>query len=845
MSVNLLSDYLDYIIICSRYNISSHLLQEQELSNLIELDKKLSNEVYLDIIPLLQSVELVQLLLTNPEYVERFHDLAVQYPEIKNYGLISNLSKLLELMKKLNLSIEEYSNEELYKAITLHTDQFNKIESILFLYFIKSNFKIKDDMNLDLILSNFTKCIKVLSSSRNNKVEETCEFILLVDTISQKPYLFTSIHFTIFTDLCLSNLPTLLKALQNDYLLSMFTIFDNIGFTDQLYLTIDSVYKLSLSLNQDTFMMFTKIADCLTPENELLVDFLINWEKVDYSKNCIEIFYNKVSKTNLLDYTQILKNQMTFLSFLYKERYYDIILGLNNVSTACSDLIIYSLVNNKKRFLELLLMNSNISIENIGKYSILFCKDFYQKYFNLDSLDEKVFAKLLNILEKDIKIDKLETNRVYTLNEILLLKAQNDRYYSFYHMLNELPIDKRILITKQLKKYDLLGDNWDNNFEDKLELLASGLSEMTVYDWMHNKFNHIPELSILDTVKLIMLYKDYSELIDTLQTMVELNYLILNFKNIDSSFNFELLKKNFIQYDPLVKQLFTDLNLDNIFIDKYYNNIYQFWLNNGVNMYFKYKSRSDNRSLYFNNFKLIIKAELAGKFKEIKYYSGDLEKEILFPQIPETTIAGWKADLQYSNDQILIKECDDFFSIFNMGVTPVKTCLHYEEGSYFDCLIANFDSNKKLINIYEDNILIGHAILRFTKYTNKDIVIYQDLGFRDVTDTTIMIKEDITLFLEKVYFTNISRKLKDKCISNLLNFLKLKSEKMNRVNVLLSSYYDTYLEQHKDIVENTKYAIYIAHSKSDIQYLDSFNGITSRSDEGKYIPAKCYKISSM
>jgi hypothetical protein len=161
----------------------------------------------------------------------------------------------------------------------------------------------------------------------------------------------------------------------------------------------------------------------------------------------------------------------------------------------------------------------------MGKNSVLFAKEFYQKHFNIDSLDEKALAKILQVHKNSINMKLLEENRMYTLNEILLLKSTDERYYQFYHMLNDLHIDKRILLTKQLKKQHLLSNkNWDEQFNDRLSALAKHLSNKSLYDWLYQDFAHIKEIDALSVCKLLMLYDTHSNVIDNLQSMGEVKF---------------------------------------------------------------------------------------------------------------------------------------------------------------------------------------------------------------------------------------------------------------------------------------------------------------------------------
>lgn len=387
----------------------------------------------------------------------------------------------------------------------------------------------------------------------------------------------------------------------------------------------------------------------------------------------------------------------------------------------------------------------------------------------------------------------------------------------------------------------LSNENWDTRFDDRIHALAKQLSNKTLYDWLYQDFARIKGMDTPSLIKLLILYDTHSNVIQNLQTIGEVKFLLRSFNDIDDTFSLSELKQNFISFDTRLHDLFTDLSINSEFINMHYDNIYQFWLHDGVSIYFTYKQKNKDKLLR-SNLKLIVKAELAGKLKELKYYGDDLEKEIVYYDISKESKEAWIADTEFTQDDVTIKECDDFISIFELGVTPVKTCLHYEKGSYSHCLLSNFDSNKKLVNIFIDNVLVGRALLRLTKAVcNTDAKYTSDVSFTDVSSNVpSKEKEELVLFLEKAYFSGINEKKEALCVKHLLHFLQQKAGTMHITKIMFSTMYDKYMNLCAITdYSSTNCAVYISRSKSGVQYLDSFSGFNDISKEGKYIQTKC------
>lgn len=223
-----------------------------------------------------------------------------------------------------------------------------------------------------------------------------------------------------------------------------------------------------------------------------------------------------------------------------------------------------------------------------------------------------------------------------------------------------------------------------------------------------------------------------------------------------------------------------------------------------------------------------------GEFKKLKYYTNDLEKEINFVlnnlQIEEWT----NNNISISSGNIEVSEYDDFYHTMILGDKPMHTCLSYRNGAYNNCLLACFDSNKKILYAKVNGKIVGRAMVRLTKGKYQKNSKRKELSFVDleniVEEEDDYKEEKLTVFLEKPYINGIPETMQ-KIVQQM--FIKIVEEKAKKMNALLvlSNYYQS--ESLKDYL-STIYYIYISKSKSGSQYLDSLGGQAAVYDEGQY-----------
>lgn len=316
------------------------------------------------------------------------------------------------------------------------------------------------------------------------------------------------------------------------------------------------------------------------------------------------------------------------------------------------------------------------------------------------------------------------------------------------------------------------------------------------------------------------------------------------------------IQKDICLKDPEIQKVIELLGVNNDFITKNFENIMSFYTN-GLSTVVSTLSKklTGNGS---TNLPLIVKAELAGALKSIKYVQEDYQKEIQL-DVSDKQRMLWEKNFEKGNTC----EADDFETIIRIGENPVTTCQHWNSsGSYVQSILSNFDTNKKII-VHKDSSgkIDTRAILRLTKMTldrstalainkesRKSKYSNETFGFKDITNngsTTESInpieqKEELVLFLEVSYSYLNSNQAK---IANeeIIQLAQQKAKEMG-IKLVISKRYGDILagsDYLKNFTEEFCY-IYISKSKNGLQYLDSLSGQNTSSNSERYQDTTVY-----
>ncbi len=227
-------------------------------------------------------------------------------------------------------------------------------------------------------------------------------------------------------------------------------------------------------------------------------------------------------------------------------------------------------------------------------------------------------------------------------------------------------------------------------------------------------------------------------------------------------------------------------------------------------------------------------AELLGRFREVKYHKGDLEKEIAYP-VANGIEAAWKANTELTGIGLKAWEEDRFLPVMEIGEKPTRTCMSYRDGVYKECLLSCFDSNKKVVFMERNEKIVFRAMVRLTKGSfsgcegKKKAVEFVDLtGKKDSADD-VGGKEELVLFVERPYHKGLSDI--GQAVSLLVRMMQQKAAALH-ARLVFSKDYQPYLQGEPFV--KTKYYVYISASKNGNQYLDSLGRAATVSTSERY-----------
>lgn len=470
------------------------------------------------------------------------------------------------------------------------------------------------------------------------------------------------------------------------------------------------------------------------------------------------------------DWDNLFATYSGYINLLYGVRFKEI--DLSGVSAIQEDILIYAIIHNKKHFIRLVDEHTE-TFFSLPSNSVLFLEELYKEHLNLNELTERDLCECARMRQRRFLTKHLTPGRRYTFPELKALYDAPEAYVLFYHALTSDSQDYRLKILQQLRKRNLLSANLE---QQDLALLARYLDQKPLHDWLQEDFGHIRNLTAQDAVDLLIHLDRLQHLIFS---MMERTDVLLALKNLDALAQFDSiddLKREIIQVDSDWRSLAAAMKLSGEFQELYQSNIMAFICNNGAHIAEAYRQSLD--SVQHDGFLRVVKAELMGQLRELKYFEGDLQRELDF-SLPHQAETSWKRNLHMERNGVQTGEYDDFFSTMLLGVRPYPTCLAYDSGAYRECLLSSFDSNKKILYAAREGKTVGRAFLRLTK------------GRLTGADQS----------------------------GSQFAFVDL-------VNVTSSREGTSFMQ--------TRFDIYISKSKAGMQYLDSLDGQATASSEGSY-----------
>ena len=524
---------------------------------------------------------------------------------------------------------------------------------------------------------------------------------------------------------------------------------------------------------------------------------------------------------------EILCNQLSYLNALYAGRLH---LDFNAVRQFQFSILIYAVEHRKKHFLELVDQNSEVFL-SLGRYSLLFEPGFCE-HCNINSLTLKNLKASDSVNRSDSFFTLLEEGQQYTFEEMYQLWHQKEVYVRLYTMLTPLSIDQRLLTLRQLIKRDLVSQYTG---DAELEQLGKCLLERPFSEWYRGSFGHICGLTRRIAMGLLQHYTQLQAFIPDFTTESDAVFALNNMMALLEMTDWKQVRKDILTTDADWLDLKEKLAFSDDFVEQNRETVTEFLLQGGAAMVCALYGELDGQELAVEALRRIVQAELMGQFYKLKYFAGDLQREIRYP-VSEMQESFWKKNLSLARGAFWAEEVDDFYHTLRLGELPHSTCLSYRTGSQRECLLAAFDSNKKIVLVKKDEAVVARACLRLTKgaFQKPPAV---DFSFADLSQENMDSGKPVTsekpvLFLESIYTFGLNDIEKEEVMKLAVSLTTQKAAELGVVAVLARRYLGCY---ERDEYVLAPFYVYISKSKNGWQYLDSLGGAAYTSAKEEYV----------
>ena len=565
-------------------------------------------------------------------------------------------------------------------------------------------------------------------------------------------------------------------------------------------------------------MKFRRLLETFEYDTEDLDAFFEQWLENHAGQYDLNWFISRTAPLDKKQRQEILRNDLSYLNALYSGRLH---LDFSAIRRHQFPILTYAVQHGKKHFLDLVSEHSELFL-SLGRYALLF-EDKFCEHCNLNSLTAKNLQACDTVERGSSYFDLLEDGRQYTFEEMWLLWRQDEIYVRLYAMLTPLSVDRRLLTLRQLLKYGLLSRHME---DQELEQLARCLLEQPFSEWYRGAFGHIRGLTRRTAMRLLQKYEQLQAFIPELQSEADAIFVLNNGAVIAGQKNWTQVRAAVLTMDQDWLDLKQRFSFTDEFVEQHRESVTNFLLRGGsamVRSLYDYLQGNDKAT---ESLRRIVQAELMGQFYALKYFAGDLQREIRYP-ISETQETAWKRNLILKRGLFSAEETDDFYFTMRLGELPHSTCLSCWTGSQRDCLLANFDSNKKMILIRKGEDIVARACIRLTKGGFQRPADFNfsfvDLAQAQPEDKKQAAAEMLILFLERIYTSGLNDEEAETAMKLAVSLVTQKAAAIGAVAVLARRYQDCY---DRDQYVGSQFYVYISKSKNGQQYLDSMGAVS-------------------
>lgn len=564
-------------------------------------------------------------------------------------------------------------------------------------------------------------------------------------------------------------------------------------------------------------------------EKPAFIKLLVENHSLQYD---LETLRRKAESGHEMEAHRMVKDRIAYLSFFYNNPFIGQWRG-----EYMEGLIIYAISRKKKAFLRLIQENTDIFM-SLPCTSVLFQAEFYSHIVNINSLNRKNLMQCGRMKNCPAEILEIFYDKDRTFQEFAILYDMSAEYAKLYFLLEIPRVDDRIRVIREIIHAGCLKKGMD------LAPIAGQLSVRPFSQWMQKIFSHIEGLEPEVGLRLLENYDRIGHLVQDVRTAAEARYITCSKKELLchpegrrtlEDQDMEGIREAVLRENPEWLKLRDEFQLTDEFIAENEARIRSFIFNDGAHIIWTYLQQMRYKS---EELRRLVYAELTGRFRELKYFGNDLEKELDYP-VSELDKNVWMKNLREEKGDLWIWEEDGLLPVMRIGEVPRETCLSYKTGVYKECLLACHDSNKKVLYLSWKGKIVLRAAIRLTKgffgkaeHNKKQPaqLEFADLSDRKDGEGEKQKREKLVLFLEKAYVAGIPEKMQKPAAEMIFQLMEQKAKLLNALLVASTSY----LKWKPERMHYALFSVYISRSKAGSQYLDSLDGSQSVVNEGSY-----------
>lgn len=606
---------------------------------------------------------------------------------------------------------------------------------------------------------------------------------------------------------------------------------------ERVFDILQEIYKMSgqdLKMDDDTFQQIEKEPDKIVENLRWAEQFFSQEEKQPFIKLLVEnhsLLYDlemlrkKVNSGLEQEAHQMVKNRIAYISFFYNNQYIDQWRGEHMEA-----LIIYAISHKKKAFLLLIQENKEIFI-SLPSTSVLFQVEFYSHVVNINTLNQRNLRQCRKIINCQKEFLELFYDKKCTFEEFAVLSEVPIEYTELYFLLQISRVDDRLRVIREIIHRGCLEKGMN------LPQIAEQLSVQPFSQWMQKTFSGIEGINSQVGMKVLENYKKIKHLIKDVRTVAEARYIACNALRFQKDTNMDHIRERVLRENEDWLQLQEKFQFTQEFIRENEERIRTFIFDDGAYIMWTYLKQMRQKT---EELRRLVFAELSGRFRELKYFENDLEKELDFP-VSEFSKNIWRKNLQEEKEDLRIWEEDGLLPVMRIGEVPYHTCLSYQTGTHKECLLACHDSNKKILCVSFKGKIVLRAAIRLTKgFCGTDEQRQKEmpqLEFADLSNANEkgyekqeIEKEQLVLFLERAYMAELPENMQKLAVELIFRIMKRKAGLL-RAALVASRFYCRWKPEG---MHSAVFSVYISKSKAGSQYLDSLDGSKSVINEGSY-----------